>query len=83
MKLLSTVPHHAGSQAGKENAELITENLIPSRREKLISNSLGRTKISLRPLSLIFEPERKICVDSFCCTQKLSTARHLSPDLDC
>ena len=42
MKLLSTVPHHAGSQAGKENAEFIAEDLSTSQREKLISNPLGR-----------------------------------------
>ena len=42
MKLLSTVPHHAGSQAGKENAEFIDEDLSTSRHEKLISNPLGR-----------------------------------------
>jgi hypothetical protein len=42
MKLLSTVPHHAGSQASKENAEFIAEDLSTSRREKLISNPLGR-----------------------------------------
>ena len=42
MKLLSTVPDHAGSQAGKENAEFIAEDLSTSRSEKLISkNSSG------------------------------------------